>query len=1172
MPEYTEVLACYHTVWRWYRAVCSSCPLRLRHIWVDATISERKRLPASSPGRRGLPYILGPDSTIKRGSCSVQQYVWPRDQDGNPLESLENLQLQDVRRTPRTLVLDLGQLWFQVQLLTHCTAQPYTRAQWDEEVSQVSCIENARGFRVAIALDFEEYVLALLTADLLWTPHWITPGLENLRVRHIDVYTDYMGFLEAVAECLDAVASEGFHTRTALATSAVRDVYGHIFGGIGTYTVVELFFMAGLSVFLTEGELFACPSRLARLCEAFWEFAHQAHIKIPAFIEDAYVGYVLAPTQDHRKSFSHKLHVHAKKRVNVSSRMKALQKDYERVLSSHEQMVLDADSPACIPVMGLRDASAGLYDVFEPTYLRTALTDKSAAGGPVLGHLIFGDEDWMHLSEGSACPTTPDDPLTANYRELGLHRAHTNLRISAYDQGLFLSPQEMRASCLETKRYTCPTVVSQKALWSITSVIPVSLIPFSCWLPLSAQECLRRDDQSQVNVWAVECDRLFCEASAAELDKALFINIIKGRGVAIGPLEYCAIGLRVQRGGPNGKKNWQLAVCQGSPVLEEHFHRRQLAGIQKKKDGRHKLGFRKAASRRASGPGGWGTKPSTPVTDSRKRDAAALDDQVQNVGSSVAVLRDVDNGADIMPQKKKPRLSADRKVALDALAPPRKQKNQHKLCPPEDALKGPLTYYYTLGLMDAKIAELCRGHFDTAVYGLSGTTVKRMRKMWDLKKTRQQDHTLESIHPYALAIKSRFPQRGAQGLVYALRVTYNIQAPIQLVREWLNLVEPDAVKARRHRKFKRHRFWAAGVNDMWTFDQHDKWARFNLFLHGCVEPVAGQIKWLKIWWNNSNPRLITSYYLESARKLGAIPLITQSDPGTENFGVANAHTYIRHALDPSLADTLQHRWMRSHMNIKPEILWSILNRDWKPGFEATLQYGVDQGWYDPNNDLETFVFRWLAIPWLQAELDTWAAQFNSTPRRASKHKVLPHGIPDLIAQKPEDFNVRDFKIPVPSALLDAVAEEWAPANHPIFQCVPPDIEGRLVEALEALGRPVVTSDTFWVVYLQVLGRVLTPAGEHDGSANSVQLQLQASALSSAEQALVAEPIVLVPGLRELREGAPVVGEGGEQASAVLDAANMHATTGDGAAGKVTWNEVFGLFTDEEDDGEDPGFF
>jgi hypothetical protein len=53
-----------------------------------------------------------------------------------------------------------------------------------------------------------------------------------------------------------------------------------------------------------------------------------------------------------------------------------------------------------------------------------------------------------------------------------------------------------------------------------------------------------------------------------------------------------------------------------------------------------------------------------------------------------------------------------------------------------------------------------------------------------------------------------------------------------------------------------------------TMDQHDKWKRFGLWLHLGLDPFAGRIVWLKIWWNNRNPRLITSYYLEAARQEG----------------------------------------------------------------------------------------------------------------------------------------------------------------------------------------------------------------------------------------------------------------------------------------------------------------
>ena len=86
-----------------------------------------------------------------------------------------------------------------------------------------------------------------------------------------------------------------------------------------------------------------------------------------------------------------------------------------------------------------------------------------------------------------------------------------------------------------------------------------------------------------------------------------------------------------------------------------------------------------------------------------------------------------------------------------------------------------------------------------------------------------------------------------------------------------------------------------------------------------------------------------------------VPIITQSDPGTENNGVANAHTCICYFLDPSLANTLQHHFVKGHNNILSEIKWSLFHCDFFPGFEDILEVSVHNGWYDTNDPLERYV-------------------------------------------------------------------------------------------------------------------------------------------------------------------------------------------------------------------------
>ncbi|KAK2460513.1 hypothetical protein APHAL10511_007476, partial [Amanita phalloides] len=63
---------------------------------------------------------------------------------------------------------------------------------------------------------------------------------------------------------------------------------------------------------------------------------------------------------------------------------------------------------------------------------------------------------------------------------------------------------------------------------------------------------------------------------------------------------------------------------------------------------------------------------------------------------------------------------------------------------------------------------------------------------------------------------------------------------------------------------------------------------------------------------------------------------------------------IRHQLDPSLQDTLQHCWCIDKTNIKAEAGWSQFHSQWAPGFEDVLDFGVNTGKYDPLNPLEKY--------------------------------------------------------------------------------------------------------------------------------------------------------------------------------------------------------------------------
>ncbi|KLO05213.1 hypothetical protein SCHPADRAFT_788218, partial [Schizopora paradoxa] len=359
--------------------------------------------------------------------------------------------------------------------------------------------------------------------------------------------------------------------------------------------------------------------------------------------------------------------------------------------------------------------------------------------------------------------------------------------------------------------------------------------------------------------------------------------------------------------------------------------------------------------------------------------------------------------------------------------------------------------------------------------------VRRFRKNSEdatLQKTRGQKHTAETLMPAILEIKDEFPRMGGRTLTQTLRVEHGICIPEPMANAILNIIEPEAVQARKYRKFVRRSFYTRGVNEFWCMDQHDKMKKYGLRYHVCLEPTSGKILWLKVWWTNSNPRIVLKYFLDVVKELGCeleavsptpdIPSFTMSDKGTKNNLVANIQTLVRQELDESLDNTLLHRWMLKHGNIKPEIFWSGFRRNWAPGYEDLFEIGGfdKEGFCSPADPTDQLVFRYLAIPWLQKQLDRYVHRFNNTPRRASKEKTLPEGIPDLIFNDPLRYSGADLKIEIPDLrILQQFEDKWLPKGHPVLDLVPPEFRELADNVfIGEMRSPKITKRKFWTTF------------------------------------------------------------------------------------------------------------
>ncbi|KAG7089711.1 hypothetical protein E1B28_011366 [Marasmius oreades] len=364
------------------------------------------------------------------------------------------------------------------------------------------------------------------------------------------------------------------------------------------------------------------------------------------------------------------------------------------------------------------------------------------------------------------------------------------------------------------------------------------------------------------------------------------------------------------------------------------------------------------------------------------------------------------------------------------------------------------------------LRRLVTRHIDTEKYGLGLTKFREARLTLGLKGTRQQGksfysfeyphvdkilaHTVDTISDAMVVLRQHYPKAGRDEMVNLLFHEKKMRVAKSVVTAWFDQWEPDLVREWKHARLRHKHFWAAGGNDLWCIDQHDKWKKFGLGLHTGVDPFIGQIKWLK--------RLCDSLDIH-ALSFKVIP-----DPRTSVLprGIPIS--------DPHLIQTL-----KAPYNIDGSMKRrTFLQRRFTPGFEDILDVPscIPDIHYDRSNPLQYNIFKWLFIPWLQAELDGWSEHYNRKRKRYQKDKILPQGgSPDDMEEYPEEYGFVNFKIPIDSTTpyLQEAENLWAPRDHEVFELVPKDF-AVLIEHVyvHILNKPELTRENVWSVYMDIL--------------------------------------------------------------------------------------------------------
>lgn len=115
---------------------------------------------------------------------------------------------------------------------------------------------------------------------------------------------------------------------------------------------------------------------------------------------------------------------------------------------------------------------------------------------------------------------------------------------------------------------------------------------------------------------------------------------------------------------------------------------------------------------------------------------------------------------------------------------------------------------------------------------------------------------------------------------------------------------------------------------------------------------------------------------------------------------------------------------------------------------------------------------WIWFPLVQRELDKFAEYQNNHRIRKQKGKTLPSGsTPNEFYRRPDRWGGESCLIPIDDRILDQLLEGCEEGRR-LMRYVSEDFEEIANEAFTAVGSPVITLQTAWVVFRVLVNHML----------------------------------------------------------------------------------------------------
>ena len=170
----------------------------------------------------------------------------------------------------------------------------------------------------------------------------------------------------------------------------------------------------------------------------------------------------------------------------------------------------------------------------------------------------------------------------------------------------------------------------------------------------------------------------------------------------------------------------------------------------------------------------------------------------------------------------------------------------------------------------------------------------------------------------------------------------------ETVRELLHIFDPAGVKQRQRHRLLRRVYLNVGPNYLWHIDGYDKLKPFGICIHGAIDGFSRYVLWLEAYKTNSDPKIVSGYYMETVKSLDGCPFRIRADLGTENCYVRDMQTYLRSVVQ---GNDVHNCYLTgsSNRNQRIERWWGILRTQnvqyWMDFFHMLESTGCYTGYF-----------------------------------------------------------------------------------------------------------------------------------------------------------------------------------------------------------------------------------